>query len=48
MKKEQSLKLNMTFEEALERFSSVNIKDITEIEEISNDKQKKEGSGLNI
>lgn len=37
---EQSLKLDMPFNEALERFSSVNIKDITEVdEEISNGKK---------
>jgi hypothetical protein len=39
MDKETNLKLNMPFDEALERFSSVNIKDITEIEEISNGKK---------
>ena len=34
MTKEINLKLNMPSEEALERFSSVNIKDILEIEEV--------------
>lgn len=35
MTKDTNLKLNMTFEKVLERFTSVNIKDITEIEEVS-------------
>ncbi len=32
-KHEKPIKLDMHFDEALERFTSVNIKDITEIEE---------------
>jgi len=35
MRKETNLKLNIPFEEALERLASVNIKDISEIEEVS-------------
>lgn len=35
MIKDTNLKLNMTFEEVLERFASVNIKDISEVEEVS-------------
>jgi len=42
MTQEPKFKLDMPFEEALERFASVNIKDITEIEgEISNGKKIK-------
>ena len=33
MTKEQIIKLSISFDKALERFISVNIKDITEIEE---------------
>jgi hypothetical protein len=39
MRKETNLKLNIPFEEALERLASVNIKDISEIEEASNIKK---------
>lgn len=39
MTKESNLKLNIPFDEALERFSSVNIKDITEIEPETNGKK---------
>ena len=35
MTKDTSLKLNMTFEESLGRFTFVSIKDITGIEEVS-------------